>query len=439
MPATAIAMPRLGMTMEEGTVVEWQVAVGERVEKGATALVIETEKAESEVEATAAGFLRHVYVEAGRTVPCGTLLGALTDTRDEAFDAGAFAAAHPPPEPVAASTPARATPTEAAGPVPSDRRPIAPAARARARELGIDASAVPGTGPGGRVTRRDVEAYAAARERLVPVAEGVALEVLREGRGDPVALLPGFGVDVSSFALQVPALAERFEVRGVNPRGVGLSDAPETAAYEVARAARDVAAALDAPAHVVGASLGAAVALELALSHPERVRSLALVTPFVEVSARLRAVAEAWCRVAAEASPETLAHFLLPWLVSDAHLGDDGRRARTLRGLAQGLSRVPAATLPRQLAGMLTWSGTRRADLRRVRAPALVLVGADDLLTPRGEELAAGIPGARCVVVREAGHALAIDAAPAVTDAVLEHFSGAGSRSRASAPPGARS
>ena len=86
----AIAMPRLGMTMREGRVVEWRAAPGERVAQGQVVLVIESEKAEVEIEAPVAAVLRHVYVGLDETVPCATLLAALTETPDEPFDAEAF-------------------------------------------------------------------------------------------------------------------------------------------------------------------------------------------------------------------------------------------------------------------------------------------------------------------------------------------------------------
>jgi pimeloyl-ACP methyl ester carboxylesterase len=437
MAGIAIAMPRLGMTMEEGRVVAWPVAPGERVEKGDVVLVIETEKAESEVEATAGGFLRHVYVPAGETVPCGSLLGALSESADEPFDADAFAAAYrapadagvksAPPGPRARRAPAGASadprkPERADAEARVERQPVAPAARAAARRLGVDLAGIQGSGPGGRVTRQDVEARAAAREGLVAVDQGVALEVLQEGSGDPVVVLPGFGTDVSSFALQTPLLIERYRVLGVNPRGVGLSDAPEQDAYEVARAAEDGAALLPEPAHVVGASLGAAAALELALSHPERVRSLTLLTPFVDVTARLAALVEAWCRIAEEASADALAHALAPWLFGEHMLADEAARERTLRGLGQSLRRVPATTLRRAAAGMLAWSGTRKGDLARIGVTTLVLAAGEDLLTPGAEQLAQLIPNASCIVVPGAGHALAIDGASEVTEGLLAHL-----------------
>ncbi len=431
MSATAIAMPRLGMTMEEGTIVEWPVPVGGPVEKGQIVLVIETEKAESEIEAVVGGFFRHAFVEPGETVPCGALLGAITDEADEAFDAEGFAASYVPPEgsvtesdeaAESVATPGPAAETPAA--VQGGRRPVAPAARALARKLGVDLDRVDGSGPGGRVTKQDVEAFASARERLFQVEDGVGLEVLREGEGDPVVLLPGFGTDVSSFAFQSAALVDGYELVGVNPRGVAGSDAPDLERYEVARAAADVASVLAEapPAHVVGASLGAAVALELALEHPDRVRSLVLVTPFVEASPRLLAFADAWVRLAAEAKPETLSAFLAPWLFGEDLLSDPARRERTLRGLAQAVRRIPAATLERSAAGLEQWSGSRTDALGRLRVPTLVLAAGEDLLTPGAEALAASIEGARVETLEGAGHALAIDAADDVTRLIRAHL-----------------
>lgn len=424
MAATPISMPKLGMTMEEGSVVDWPLAAGAPVAKGQVVLVIESEKNEVEIEAPASGVLRHVYVATGASVPCGTLLGAITDRADEPFDADAFRAREDHPEaPRGARLEVRAAaPTpDAARPARSARRAIAPAARAAAKTLGIDPEQVPGTGPGGRVTKQDVQAFAAAREALVPVADGVALEVLCEGEGDPVVLLPGLGTDVSVFARQTPTLAASFRVFGVNPRGVGLSDAAG-AELSVARIAADAAAAVSGALHVVGASLGAAAALELALAQPERVRTLTLITPFVTATPRLTAIADAWQRLAAETSPETLAAVLLPWLFSSGHLADEAVRARTQRGLARTVSRVPAATLAAMNAGLRRWSGSRAADLAGVSVPTLVVIAGEDLLTPDAGAIADAIPGAKRLLVPGAGHAVALEAADAVNEALRAHL-----------------
>lgn len=437
--ATVIAMPKLGMTMQEGTVVEWPLSVGDPVEKGSTVVVIESEKTQVDLEATGGGVLRHVYVEAGETVPCGSLLGAITATMDEPFDPESFrreeervlvAAAPAPPVRAAVSRETQA------GAPREGTAPVTPAARALARSLGLDVSAVAGTGPGGRVTKEDVEAFASRRERLVEVAPGVSLEVLREGSGQPVLLLPGFGVGVASFAAQIQALAAAggFEAVGLHPRGVGASDAPVADSYDVATGADDaaaLAATLGGPVHLVGASLGAAMALEMALRFPERVRSLTLVTPFVDATPRLLAVLDSWRSVARDGGLETLSRVLLPWLFSQAVLRDDGRRERMRRGLAAALALATVDALDRWAAGLAAWSGSRDDDLGRVSMPTLVIAAGADLLTPRGEALGRAIPAATVRLLDSVGHAAASEAADAVSDALLEHLRRYGENRRA--------
>ena len=428
--ATVIAMPKLGMTMQEGTVVEWPLALGDVVEKGRTVVVIESEKTQVDIEASENGVLRHLYVEAGETVPCGTVLGAIAESMDEPFDAEAFREQQQQPlqaaKPAAAvrvpGTVSAAVPARTAGAVP-----VTPAARALARSLGIDPSTLAGTGPGGRITKEDVEAFASRRERLVEVAPGVSLEVLREGSGEPVLLLPGFGVGVASFAPQMQALAAAggFEAIGVHPRGVGASDAPPADVYDVATGAADAAAIAEkfgGSVHVVGASLGSAVAMEMAMRFPQRVRSLTLVTPLVVATPRLLAVLDAWRAVAREGNPDLLSRVLLPWLFSQAVLRDDKIRERMRRGLASALAVATPNGLDRWAAGLAAWSGTRDVDLGRMAVPTLVIAAGADLLTPRGEALGKAIPAATVRLLDSVGHAAASEAGTAVGDLLVEHL-----------------
>ncbi|MCP4004516.1 MAG: alpha/beta fold hydrolase [bacterium] len=424
---TPIVMPKLGMSMQEGTVIAWPIALGGRVEKGEIVLTIESEKAEVEIEATDSGFFRHVYVEVDEVVPCGTLLGALTESADEEFDVEAFLASRAVPtskvplagaEDLARDTAPRRPVQTRAGPTAT------PAARRMARERDLDLDEIPGSGPNGRITREDVEAYSERRELLVEATGGICLEVPTQGPedGEPVLLLPGFGSDVSAFAHQIPALAEEYRVRGVNPRGVGLSDAPEAECYRVADAANDAAALSEAPSHVIGTSLGAAAALELALEQPERVRSLTLIAPLVRAEARLLAVLDAWCELSAQLPPSSLALALLPFLFSNAFLADATRRKRILRGLSQSVARVPVASLERWAGGLREWSGSRENQLAEISVPTLVLVAGEDLLTPGGEAVAAAIPGAQCVIVPDTGHALMLEAPDVLNEALFAHL-----------------
>lgn len=428
----AIAMPKLGMTMKEGTVLEHRARPGDAVVKGQIVLLIESEKTEVEIEAPASGVLRFIYVAPDATVPCGTFLAAITESAAEEFDAEAFRAQNErvdaaPAKPASRAKAPAAAPASAASASPLPRPaepPVVPAARKRARDLDIDLARVHGSGPNGRVTVEDVEAHAAQMGERVEVANGVRLEAPSQGSGETLLLLPGFGTDLSAFSPLIPALAAAYRARGVNPRGVGFSSAPAAERYDVPTAAADAATIASGPAHVVGASLGAAVAIELALAQPDTVRSLVLITPFVSASARLLAVIDAWIRVADTGDADALAAMLVPWLYGSAFLADSAACQRAQKALAGAAPRTPAATLRRSAAGLRAWSGTRAGDLGKLSARTLVIAAEQDLLTPDAAEIAKHIPGARLVVVPRAGHAVAIEASEAVGQAILAHVRG---------------
>ncbi|MEO1935988.1 MAG: alpha/beta fold hydrolase, partial [Myxococcales bacterium] len=96
--------------------------------------------------------------------------------------------------------------------------------------------------------------------------------------------------------------------------------------------------------------------------------------------------------------------------------------ARTLRGLAQTVARVPATTLDRMITGMLSWSNSRSADLSRISVPTLVIAASEDLLVPDSELIAQAIPGATLLVVEGAGHAVALEFPDLVNQAITAHL-----------------
>jgi pyruvate dehydrogenase E2 component (dihydrolipoamide acetyltransferase) len=157
-----IVMPKLGLTMTEGLVAKWLVQDGDRVEAGMPILEVNTDKASVETIAPAAGILR-ILIQAGQSVPTGQVLAFILQTTDET-----------------SAVPTRAQ-TDSG---PELHQPIlaTPAAKRRARELGIDLDLVVGTGPEGRITEKDIEVFAtstskqgASRSALVsPVARRMA-------------------------------------------------------------------------------------------------------------------------------------------------------------------------------------------------------------------------------------------------------------------------
>lgn len=159
--ATDVIMPSLGFDMTEGKLSRWLRQEGERVEKGQAIAEIETEKATVEIEASVSGILAKIAVQAGQTVPVGTVIGVIA-VPGEQVAAAAPPPPSPPPAPEASPTAAEAGPggEAAAG---GERVKASPVARRMAEAAGIDVGTVKGTGPGGRIMERDVEAAIAAR------------------------------------------------------------------------------------------------------------------------------------------------------------------------------------------------------------------------------------------------------------------------------------
>jgi pyruvate dehydrogenase E2 component (dihydrolipoamide acetyltransferase) len=148
-------MPKFGLTMQEGTIQQWFKAPGDLVRKGEPLFEVETEKVLYEVEATATGTLALRLYDTEATVPCATVIAVIAL---EGEDVSAIAARYRA-QGAAARTPevAREVRTSPST-VRAGNVPVTPAARRVAKDHGIDLTSVRGTGPGGRITREDVEA-----------------------------------------------------------------------------------------------------------------------------------------------------------------------------------------------------------------------------------------------------------------------------------------
>lgn len=175
--AIELVMPRMGLTMEQGTMVAWLKQEGETVRAGEPLYEIETDKTTVEIEAPADGVLGQILVRPGETVPVGQLVGYLLAAGEAPVAAGAGQAEQPERPEIKGAIEAAVA---AAAPSPAARQKIkaSPAARRLAQRLGVALAQVAGTGPGGRVVawnvRQAAAAPAAAAPRVSPVAQRAA-------------------------------------------------------------------------------------------------------------------------------------------------------------------------------------------------------------------------------------------------------------------------
>ena len=186
-------MPALSSTMTEGKIVEWLKQPGDKVARGESVLVVESDKADMDVESFQDGYLAAVLMPAGSTAPVGETIGLIVETEAEIADAQAKApsapAAAPAPAPAPAPTPAAVqtpAPTPAPAPAPvaapapsapvvNDGRIVAsPRAKKLASQMGVDLATVRGSGPHGRIQAEDVEQASGQPISVPRVAEGTA-------------------------------------------------------------------------------------------------------------------------------------------------------------------------------------------------------------------------------------------------------------------------
>ena len=190
-----VTMPKWGIEMQEGTVTAWNVELGRHVDKGDALLDVETEKIVNSVESPASGTLRRILAPMHDTLPVGALIAVLSDPDvaeadidafvrdfkpfDASFAEGSPAAVATPSAPAAAAVEAA---TDGGG---EGEARVSPIAKRLAEKLGIDLSRVTGTGRNGRISKEDVEAYAASLQQAgssaaVASAAGAAQPTRRE-------------------------------------------------------------------------------------------------------------------------------------------------------------------------------------------------------------------------------------------------------------------
>ena len=365
-----LGMPKWGLSMTEGRVVEWLVDEGAEVAVGDEVAEVETDKLNGAVESTAAGVLRRRVAAAGDTVAVGGLLAVVAPADTADADIDAFVAE-------------------------------------------FQAAFVPG----------ESEEDAGPAAETVDVAAGT-LRFLRQGDGgEPVVLLHGFGGDLDNWMFVAPALAEEHTVYALELPGHGGSS-KDVGAGDVASLAGAVVQFLDAAGlqrvHLVGHSLGGLVAASVALRAPDRVRTLTLIAGvglgeeingdyidgFISAGSRR------------ELKPALELLFADPGQVN-RQLVDDVLRYKRIDGVDAAL---------RTIAGQVFADGRQQTlvadDLAQADVPLLVVWGEEDRILPRAH--ADRAPGrAEVHVLAGTGHSPHMEAAGEVNALLAKFVAGA--------------
>lgn len=361
----AIVMPKWGLSMKEGTIVEWLVSEGETIEVGDELAEVETDKINGEVEATSGGVIRRIVAEPGSSHRVQALLAVLADPSIDDAVVDAFIAEFPePPE-------------------------------------------------------EDEEEGAESPYRSVTVGD-LTLRYSQLGEGPATVLIHGFGGDLDNWLFNIGALAEQGSVVAMDLPGHGESSltVPDPSPDGLAGIVWSTLDALEiGDVDLVGHSLGGAVAAAMAIGQPSRVRSLTLIAPAGLGEEINQAYIEGF--VAARSKREMKA-------VASLLFADEGT---VTRSMVDGMLRYKRIDGVIDLLSGLrdAWftEGTQRHVLRDQltgsATPMLVIWGAEDQVIPAGQATLVDSV-ADVHVLDGAGHMVQMEQSSEVNRLLVEHI-----------------
>lgn len=352
---TPVVMPKWGLEMREGTIGGWLVEEGQRIAVGHALMDVETDKISNAVEAPDPGLLRRRVAQEGQTLPVKALLAVLAEPEVSEEEIDAFIAGY-----------------------------VVPAA-------------------GGEEEAAEAFSYA--------TVDGIRVRHARRGpeQGTPVLFIHGFGGDLGNWLFNLDAIAEQHPVIALDLPGHGQSEPrlPGTGLADLAGFVAHFMETIGVPrAHLVGHSLGGAIATRLALDAPTRVASLMLVNPAGLGAEINTGYIEGFVSAASrrELKPVVEQLFADPSLVN-RQLLDDLLKYKRLDGVPEGL---------KALAGAMFANGRQAEqpglELEAFAGPVAVVWGEADQVIPAAHAQHAP-PGANVQVLAGAGHMVMMERA----------------------------
>ncbi len=263
---------------------------------------------------------------------------------------------------------------------------------------------------------------------------GADLHYIVSGTGEPILLIPGLGLDHGYYRLATPALSRHIKVFAVDPRGIGQSTKSEPP-YSVEAWADDFAALIgelgNGPMHVLGTSLGGAMALALAVRAPETIKSLTVVGAFSELDRAAVLNFNLRARLIEHLGmSEEVADYMGLWTMSRSFVNSDEGYAQMKANQAI-IKRNSTDLYLAFVRSVLAWGRCLpgqeaepkfTSELSKISARTLVIGSANDQLIPLAlsVKIAENIPGAKLHVMPDGGHIPFVEKPDEVTKIVLD-------------------
>jgi pimeloyl-ACP methyl ester carboxylesterase len=241
------------------------------------------------------------------------------------------------------------------------------------------------------------------------------------GEGKPLVLIEGLASDHNAWMPHIEELKEQFQCLVFDNRGMGQTDCPEIE-YTSRMYAEDTAKLMEGTgfgqAHIVGLSMGASVAQELCLAHPDKVLSMMLVSGWARADNFFKELINHWINLAENDDPNVLWMDVLLWSFSPIMFNERPDDIQELKvGVLQ--AEISPEAFVRQAQSLITHDAFDR--LKNVKVPTLILVGQEDILTPYrlARELHMAIPNSKLKVLKEQAHAFPLENPQVLIDEII--------------------